>query len=188
MPIGNVDVIVSECPLVKCKLHRLFLTRLKEHFLKALKFLFGTVNRAFGVGNIKLRHFGAGDLADILDFIGNRQRVGILDFLFAEFQIRICKLGIGKTEAEREEHVFFGGVIITVADVNAFSVFNGGGISGEVSVTRCIRKRQRIGFRKLTRGVHVTRQYVGNRFSAGLTAEVAVENGFYVRKPRHFNR
>ena len=188
VPVGNVDVIVSKRALVKRDFNRLFLARLKEYFLKAFEFLFRTVNRAFGVGNIKLRNFCAGNLADILDFIGNRQRVGVLDLLFAQFQPRIGKLGIGKTEAEREQHVFFGGVVIAIADINAFPVFDGGRISGEVSVARRIRKRQRIGFRKLTGRIHITRKYIGNRFAAGLTAEIAMQNRLYIGKPRHFDR
>ena len=124
MPVMNVGVIVCESSFIKLNGYALFLARLKEYLFEAFELFLGAENSAFAVGNIDLSDFSARNIADIFNFEADLDSVSVFYVLFADSCAGIFKFCVGKTVAKRELNILAGGVVVSVSDINAFSVFD----------------------------------------------------------------
>ena len=186
-PIVRVNIIESKGSLVERNAHFLLLTRLEEDLDKGFEFLLGTEDGRLFIGNINLRHFGAGYFADIFNLEAERHFLRILDGSRRELHGSVLKLCIRKSVTEGEHNVLPCLVIVAIADVNRLSVLTCLRHRGIVTVGRVITICFNVSLCRLARGVDLTGEDVRNGNAARLTAQAGIENGFNLIVPRHLN-
>ena len=123
MPIAKLNIIISKRALTKLKSNFFFFACFKEYLSECTKLFFRSEDGGFFIGNINLHDFGTVNITGVFNFKRNLKSIRVLNIACGKLHIAVFKCCVGKTVAKREKNLFFGRVIISVADINAFFMF-----------------------------------------------------------------
>ncbi|MNC38669.1 hypothetical protein D3C75_872880 [compost metagenome] len=188
MPITQLHVVIGERALVQRKGNLACLTRLQFDFCKTLQLPERTDDAALHIADIELHRFFAGSAAGVLNGNSNLYSIRILDAALIQQQIAVLEFSVAQPEAEREQRLNFFFIVITVADKQPFLVLHLIAFAGEVQERRIVAQLLREGLRQFAAGAYCTEEQIGNRAAKSLSAQIAFQHRFGLRKPWHFHR
>ena len=87
--------------------------------------------------------------------------------------------------SEREEHVHVHTVIISVADEQAFAVFDRKSVAGEIVIAGCVLDRDREGLGQLARRVRNSEEDIDHCLSRSLARKIRFKYGVDIADPGH---